>query len=334
MCSLVLAPVAPIIAPFAVIYFLIVAPLLRYAVIFTYKPLFDSGGARWPFLFEMIIISILSGQILLATMVFLKNSFGPAIMAFMPFFPTLLFRRMMLARFLDAYNDAALVQTSLLDGWGVGPEAEHWNYSKREQFRRFLVDSHKASYVPVCIAAVHADNIITAEPALVQPMTRAEMIEEKMRQQSMSDGTRLDCLSPQNSVGAESDLMKPREVFVGWRRQQFGALDRCQIAVASRDLLAANSHDEDSPCPKGERLPLLLSPRSLKDLAEEESEEEEEEQVEEIENGTEAGQNFPASEAASGATLEPKPVVLSLGAGRWNNNMELIADTGSNGFTS
>ena len=39
---------------------------------------------------------------------------------------------------------------------------------KREEFRQFLVDAHKAAYIPICIAG-GATNVLTAEPALVMP---------------------------------------------------------------------------------------------------------------------------------------------------------------------
>ena len=39
---------------------------------------------------------------------------------------------------------------------------------EREDFRRFLVDGHRAAYIPVCIAGP-ASNNLTAEPAMVIP---------------------------------------------------------------------------------------------------------------------------------------------------------------------
>ena len=240
MFALALAPAAPIVAPFVVLYFLVCSPMLRYVVIFTYKPLYDAGGARWPFLFEMVIVCLLSGQILLATMVFLKQAVGPAILAIIPFFPTLMFRRMVRGRFLDAYNDAALVQTSLLDGWDVGPEGEHWNFKRREQFRRFLVDAHKASYVPVCIAAVNTLNIITAEPALAQPLSAEEVAEEDAMR-ALAEKEAAAASSPGGSLD-EASNMTLDETSPGNRqdrRRQFGALNRRHL-VSRRDVFAGS----------------------------------------------------------------------------------------------
>ena len=60
----------------------------------------------------------------------------------------------------------ALLQTSLLDGWDTNEES---STAKREEFRQFLVDCHKAAYVPVCIASEEA-TVITSEPAVVVPL--------------------------------------------------------------------------------------------------------------------------------------------------------------------
>ena len=42
---------------------------------------------------------------------------------------------------------------------------------------RFLVDSHKASYVPVCIAGTRTNEILTAEPAVVVPTLQEAELE-------------------------------------------------------------------------------------------------------------------------------------------------------------
>lgn len=98
----------------------------------------------------------------MVTMLSLKKAVGPAIVAFVPFIPTLLFRQEIKRLFLRPYQDAGLVQTSMLDGWDNQVATSQ---KKREDCRRFLVDAHKASYVPVCIAG--SKEIMTAEPAVV-----------------------------------------------------------------------------------------------------------------------------------------------------------------------
>ena len=61
---------------------------------------------------------------------------------------------------------------SLLDGWD---NANPTSLESREEFRQFLVDAHKAAYIPVCIAG-GATNILTAEPAVVIPSENDDML--------------------------------------------------------------------------------------------------------------------------------------------------------------
>lgn len=165
LCLVALAPASPLVAPCALFYFLYCAPLWRRNCIFMYRPKFDTGGIRWPLLFDICISSMLVGQILLTTMMALKEAVGPAFLAACPIVPTILFRKMKRTRYLRAYLDAGLLQTSLLDGWdNTAPTS----METREEFRQFLVDAHKAAYIPVCIAG-GATSVLTAEPAVVVP---------------------------------------------------------------------------------------------------------------------------------------------------------------------
>jgi hypothetical protein len=195
---LALAPAAPIIAPMAVLYFITCNPILRHTLIFTYKPVYDAGAIRFPFLFEMCISSLLVSQVLLATMILLKGAIAPAILAGLLSIPTLVFRRTAIRRFLNAYQEAALLQTSLLDGWDAPEDSYIRSLEGREEFRQFLVDCHKAAYLPACIAGTNTgrhdgaakiqlqrpllchklrlisctpiDKILTSEPAVVVPL--------------------------------------------------------------------------------------------------------------------------------------------------------------------
>lgn len=137
-----------------------------------YRPKFDSGGERWPFLSDVMITSLYMGQFLLTLQMALRDALGPALFAGLPAIPTYLYRNYLNKRFRRAYEDAGLLQTSLLDGWDntIPSSAE-----KREEFRRFLVDAHKAAYIPVCIAG-GATNILTAEPAVVIPNENDDLL--------------------------------------------------------------------------------------------------------------------------------------------------------------
>ena len=105
---------------------------------------FDGGGFRWPFMFDMCITTLMIGSVLLGVQMALKQAAGPAVGAIFVTVPTFLFRNNMKARFSRAFEDAALLQTSLLDGWD---NAHDYSVQKREEFRQFLVDAHKAAYV-------------------------------------------------------------------------------------------------------------------------------------------------------------------------------------------
>jgi len=163
MCVVALSPVSPLVAPAALLYFLYCAPLWRRNCIYMYRPKFDTGGLRWPFLADVLITSMIVAQVLLTTALALKEALGPAVLSAFAIIPILLHRRSSRKRYLRSYLDAALLQTFSLDGWdnSVPTSAE-----KREEYRKFLVDSHKAAYVPICIAG-GSTAALTAEPALV-----------------------------------------------------------------------------------------------------------------------------------------------------------------------
>eukprot|EP00549_Striatella_unipunctata_P025575 CAMPEP_0118722814 /NCGR_PEP_ID=MMETSP0800-20121206/31639_1 /TAXON_ID=210618 ORGANISM="Striatella unipunctata, Strain CCMP2910" /NCGR_SAMPLE_ID=MMETSP0800 /ASSEMBLY_ACC=CAM_ASM_000638 /LENGTH=353 /DNA_ID=CAMNT_0006631135 /DNA_START=377 /DNA_END=1438 /DNA_ORIENTATION=+ len=165
LCTVALGPASPIVAPCALCYFLFMLPILRRNMIFVYRPRFDSGGSRWPFLFDVCISSLLVGQLLLATMMGLKEAMGPSLFALLSMIPTISFRFRAVDKYLSNFQDAGLLQTSLLDEWDPSTPGDP---SRREAFRRFLVDAHKAAYIPVCIAG-GATRMLTAEPAVVVP---------------------------------------------------------------------------------------------------------------------------------------------------------------------
>jgi hypothetical protein len=68
-------------------------------------------------------------------------------------------------RFARAYNDAGLLQTSTLDGWDTSKGSSR---EERQKYREWLLDCHKASFVPICLAG--ENNFFTAEPAVVVPL--------------------------------------------------------------------------------------------------------------------------------------------------------------------
>lgn len=134
-------------------------------------------------MFDMCISGLILGEILLTVQMMLKQAAGPSIAAMLTVVPTVLFSKGVRERYLRSFQDAALLQTSLLDGWDTATE---YSVEKREEFRQFLVDAHKAAYVssvfirmlsrwthanaiqvPVCLAGTDTDEFLTAEPAIV-----------------------------------------------------------------------------------------------------------------------------------------------------------------------
>ena len=62
-CMTSLAPLCPLVAPFGLMYFVILSPMLRWLMIFAYRPIFDGGGDKWPQLHHIIVTSLVLGQV-------------------------------------------------------------------------------------------------------------------------------------------------------------------------------------------------------------------------------------------------------------------------------
>jgi hypothetical protein len=158
-------------APTSALYFLFCVPLWRRNCIFIYRPSFDSGGALWPFLADVCLTSMIFAQVFMTTMMALKKAIGPAVLAALPIVFVSAYRIVSRNRYLAAYNDAALFQSSSLDCWDPSFPI---STEKREEYRKFLIDSHKAAYVPICMA-VGETTCLTAEPAEVIPYEQDEL---------------------------------------------------------------------------------------------------------------------------------------------------------------
>eukprot|EP00934_Nitzschia_sp_Nitz4_P000795 Nitzschia sp. Nitz4//scaffold32_size149145//19447//26119//NITZ4_002866-RA/size149145-augustus-gene-0.25-mRNA-1//1//CDS//3329548030//795//frame0 len=245
-CVFALAPASPLIAAAAFCYFFFCTPLLRWTLIFLYKPKFDIGGGRFPIIFDICVSGMVVGQVLLVSMMTLKRAVGPAVGAFLPMIPTIWFRYFVRRRYLRAFNDAALLQTSLLDGWDTNAETSE---KKREEFRRFLVDCHKAAYVPVCIAG-DKTAMITAEPAVVIPLEVDDDLE------SMYDE------SENYSVSHREEAPSVGQDQVAARAQhQFGAMiRRASVVQPPAGQVGATMRRASATMPRGVTLPNYGSP--------------------------------------------------------------------------
>lgn len=166
MCTFALAPSSPLVAPASFAYFCFCEPLLRRNLIFVYRPRYDDGGLRWVSVFNMIISALVVGQILLAIQMGLKNAFGPGFIASLAIPVTIWFQWYCKRKFDPAFENTALLRTSLIDGW---ESLDNMTLEHREAHLRFLVDAHKAAYVPVCLVGSNAARCITSEPAIAVP---------------------------------------------------------------------------------------------------------------------------------------------------------------------
>jgi len=203
-----------------------------------YRPKFDTGGLRWPFLADMYITSMLVAQILLTIVMALEQAGGPAILAALSTIPLLLHRRSTRQRYYKSYMDAALLQTSQLDTWDAS--VEETTEERREQYRKFLVDAHKAAYVPICIAGGTAE-ALTAEPAVVVPhgndSLMTDRIDELPHAHSQSYGTVERPPSPLTVVSA---VTTPR--YIERANQQLGAsLRRLPATVPGGPIMTDES---------------------------------------------------------------------------------------------
>jgi hypothetical protein len=129
-------------------------------------------------------------------MMILKKAYGPAALAALSIYPTYLFSHICKDRFLRCYRDAGLLQTSQLDGWDLTKPTSR---EERDEYRKWLVDCHKASFVPICLAG--SDNFLTAEPAVVIPMEQDR--EDEFEESSIAPQQRTSTFDS-NSVSSQS----------------------------------------------------------------------------------------------------------------------------------
>ena len=163
MCLTSLAPACPIIAPCCLLYYTVFIPILRWLHVFVYRPFYDGGGNRLPVIHEILISSMILSQLLLGTVLLLKQAFVFGIITVLMPFPTFVFSQWTKEKFQRSYNDAGLWQTSKLDGLSYKESMQD-----REKYRRWLVDAHKASYVPICLSG--GEDFLTTQPAVVVPI--------------------------------------------------------------------------------------------------------------------------------------------------------------------
>jgi len=148
---------------FACLYFIWVSPMIRFLLVFAYRPRFDGGGDKWPKLHHIIITSLLLGQLITSFVLLLKLNIIEGLIILFCIIPTLLYNGIIKEKYFRPYKDAALLQTGRLHY----NSSKSYSWQEREEMRRWLVDCHKASYVPTCLSGGEI-NLLTAEPAVTE----------------------------------------------------------------------------------------------------------------------------------------------------------------------
>ena len=166
MCVVALGPASPLVAPAAMTYFLVCEPLLRRNVIFVYRPRYDDGGLRWTFVFDMIVSALIVGQLLLSLQMVLKTAYGSSFVVALAIPTTIWFQISCKTKYMPSFENTALLRTSLLDG---SESLDEMTMERREKHLRFLVDAHRAAYIPACIAGTESASAISDTPAVVVP---------------------------------------------------------------------------------------------------------------------------------------------------------------------
>lgn len=164
MCCVALSPASPLVAPASLVYFVLLEPLLRRNCIFVYRQRYDDGGMRWIFVFDMIISLLIVGQLLLSLQMVLKTAYGCSFVSALAIPTTLSFHWNVKKRYKPSFMNTALLRTNLLDGKET---LDDMTIERREEHRRYLVDSHRAAYIPACLCGTECEEALTAAPAFV-----------------------------------------------------------------------------------------------------------------------------------------------------------------------
>ena len=115
LIAVTFATMSPLVLPFTLLYFMVCIPLWRRNLLVTYRPMFDAGGLRWPFLFTTAMSSLYFSIVMVALVLLLKNMFTPALTTFIAIIPAADFHITCNKRFKRAYADVGLMQAGLIN---------------------------------------------------------------------------------------------------------------------------------------------------------------------------------------------------------------------------
>lgn len=220
LCALTFTIISPLVLPCTFIYFLLTTPLWRRQLILVYRPMFDAGGMRWPFLFTVVMSALYMSIILVSLVLLLKNMYTPAILSILALIPSIDFHRSCNMRFRAAYSDVGLMQAGLINesnkkkGIMDAGIFDEKLYKEKEDFRKWLVDAHLSAFIPICMLDnQHLVEALTAAPAQTVYTEDMLRIEEDFNDEDGNGNFEGNIDVPFAGGGYDSDASSVRSNF-------------------------------------------------------------------------------------------------------------------------
>ncbi len=150
-------------------------------------------------------------QVVVTLTFLLKGNYVAGIILGLCLIPTLIFNSIVLEKFSRPFRDASLRFTGKIYKRAYEDHEDEDPWREREEFRCWLVDCHKASYLPTCLSGDGTKSLLTAEPAIVVPKPKRVTDESAEDHYSATDKNMRNLFKRQ--VAQKGGIM---------RRQRFG----------------------------------------------------------------------------------------------------------------
>lgn len=191
ICSLTFCIISPLVTVASAIYFLIAIPCYRRQALFVNRPSFIDGASRFTFLSNCVMGSLYTAVVFSGVTFFFKNMFIQSLLCFLTIFPLVDFQKSIFKSFGVPFKDVGLMQAGLIRDTpttataGMAGMAGTSNYHStrkskqeeddnndeteeegiRERYRSWLIDAHKAAFVPICLlGSKEAVGVLTSTP--------------------------------------------------------------------------------------------------------------------------------------------------------------------------
>ena len=252
LCALTFTVVSPLVLPCTFIYFLITTPIWRRQLVLVYRPMFDAGGMRWPFLFTVVMSAMYLSIILVSLVLLLKNMYTPGILTVLALIPAIDFHRSCVKRFKGAYSDIGLMQAGLINesnkkrGIMISGSFDENHYKEKEDFRKWLVDAHLSAFIPICML----DN-----QTLVEALTAAPA-QTIMTEKMLGEG--IDLKEGTTGIGEDGTNSTDRDIDLDYTMDY----DSEASVATSRSDYDIEAQEEEI---KGDRAKIHRRRQTLKD---------------------------------------------------------------------